>query len=80
MTIKAIAYIGNTPVTRADLVKLSSMAKLAKRYSALHEELSDGCNYVLFDMHNENSSVNHLARWIEQNTDEAVACLKKVFQ
>lgn len=74
-----IAYIGDAPVTHDDLVSLRSMAKLAKQFAALHSKLSDGCNYVLFDMHNEDSSVNHIAAWIGQNTDEAVACLKKAF-
>lgn len=75
--MKNTANIGDVTVTKSDLHGLKKMQRLAKQYATLHAQLSGGCNHVLFELHNQDSSVNHLARWIEQNTTEAVEHLNR---
>lgn len=73
------AYVNNALITSEDLERLKEMAVPARLYASLHTELSDGCNHALFELHNEETSLNHIARWIEQNTDEAVERLENAF-
>jgi hypothetical protein len=77
--MSSIVYVGSCPVTKGDLKRLKKMSRLAKQFSSLHSGLSGGCNYALFEMHCEDSSVNHIACVIQSVTDEAVDSLTRVF-
>ena len=74
------ADIQGSSVTKDDLKRLNKMVRLAKQFAVLHSQLSDGCNRLAFEMHNEDSSVNHIAAVIENVTQELATKVTEAFK
>lgn len=64
--------INGNEVSDADLMKLYRLKTIAQNFSEIFNELSPGCKQFLYELHNDETQLAHIARWGENNTSDAI--------